>query len=324
MRRGDDAHVDPEGLLPAHAADFALLERPQQLDLHRDRGVSDLVEEERPAVGPLEGALVLRGGSGEGALLVAEELRFEQRFREGAAVDRDERPRRAAAVGMQRTRHQFLAGAALALDHHRGHRVGQGLDLRDHGAHGFRFGDHRPCRELVAERGGEVVDAVAEAAGLGRAAQGRFELVQVERLLDVVIRAGLEGAHAGVDRAVGRHHDHGHAAVELLDAPQNLDAVDVGQHQIRQHQRGALLAEGGHARLARAGDQHLEPPVGGGIAHRGGAVGIILDHQEFDGHAYVPFGLSPGVDPGSAALGTVSRMRAPPPSRPSARIVPPQ
>ena len=53
---GDDAHVDRDGSCAAEPAHHARLERAQQLRLQLERQLADLVEEERAAVGALEGA----------------------------------------------------------------------------------------------------------------------------------------------------------------------------------------------------------------------------------------------------------------------------
>src|SRR5206468_4971965 len=52
-------------------------------------------------------------GVGEGAALVAEQLGFEQRARNGRRRHGDERPPRAAAVVVDRAGDQLLAGARL-------------------------------------------------------------------------------------------------------------------------------------------------------------------------------------------------------------------
>ena len=75
---GDDAHVGLLRLGRADAHEGAGLEHAQQLDLQLERHLGDLVEEQRAAVGALEEALVLAVGAGEAALLVAEELAFDQ------------------------------------------------------------------------------------------------------------------------------------------------------------------------------------------------------------------------------------------------------
>src|SRR4029453_15109370 len=105
------------------------LDHAQQLDLHRRARVADLVEEERAAVGFLEEPAPAPLGAGEGALLEAEELGLEQVVGQRAAVDRDEAPRGARALLVDRARDELLAGASLALDQHRRARRRDARDL---------------------------------------------------------------------------------------------------------------------------------------------------------------------------------------------------
>ena len=78
----DHAHVDGAGLVRADPLDDAVLEHAQQLGLERQRGVADLVEEQRAAVRELELARPLGDRAGEGAAHVAEQLALEQLQRE--------------------------------------------------------------------------------------------------------------------------------------------------------------------------------------------------------------------------------------------------
>ena len=71
----DQPDVDPDGRAAADRIDLAILHGAQQLDLHVERQVADLVEEQRAAMRLDELAGVLLGGAGEGALLVAEQDR---------------------------------------------------------------------------------------------------------------------------------------------------------------------------------------------------------------------------------------------------------
>ena len=94
--RRDHADVHLLGPFRAERLDFALLQDAQQLGLQPDAHRADLVEKDRAAVGQRELAFLGGRGSGERAPDVAEQLRFEQRFRNRRAVDLDERQRRAA------------------------------------------------------------------------------------------------------------------------------------------------------------------------------------------------------------------------------------
>ena len=53
---GDQAHVDLLTSRGAYALDFAVLDDPQQLGLHGQRGFANFVQEHRAAVGVLEQA----------------------------------------------------------------------------------------------------------------------------------------------------------------------------------------------------------------------------------------------------------------------------
>ncbi len=63
VRRRDDAHVDALRCDVADAPDLALLERAQELRLELERELADLVEEDRAAVGRLEGAFAVAIGA---------------------------------------------------------------------------------------------------------------------------------------------------------------------------------------------------------------------------------------------------------------------
>ena len=88
---GDDAHVDLRCVRwPPTRRISRSCERAQELGLQLERELADLVEEQRAAVGALEGARALAVGAGEGAALVAEQLALDERARERR---RSRRPR---------------------------------------------------------------------------------------------------------------------------------------------------------------------------------------------------------------------------------------
>src|SRR5713101_10118981 len=92
VRGDDDADVYGDGAVAANALDFALLENAQQLGLHGEGHVADLIKEQGAAVRLLEFSRVPSGCAGECALLVAEQLRFDQLGGDGSAVQSYKRP----------------------------------------------------------------------------------------------------------------------------------------------------------------------------------------------------------------------------------------
>src|SRR5262245_65153129 len=93
----------------ADALEFALLQHPQQRDLHVGRQLADLVQEQRPARRELEAPEAALRGAGEGAALVPEQLRGDEGGRDRGAVDTDERARSPPRPPMDGTGDELLA-----------------------------------------------------------------------------------------------------------------------------------------------------------------------------------------------------------------------
>ena len=108
--RGDQPYVGLDRFGAAHTLELALLQDAQQLHLRGEVDVANLVEEQRPAVGELEAAFLPRLGAGKRALLVAEQLRFDQAFGQRGTAHFDERLLRAQGAVVNGVRDQLLAG----------------------------------------------------------------------------------------------------------------------------------------------------------------------------------------------------------------------
>ena len=117
----DDPDVDIDGLGAPHAGDLPLLEHPQQLHLHVQRKIADLIQKDRAAVRRLEEALVspvVRPG--ECALLIPEQLGLDQILRNGPAVDLEIWHILSGTIVDQKLGHQLLARSGLPKDQDRG------------------------------------------------------------------------------------------------------------------------------------------------------------------------------------------------------------
>ena len=113
--RRDEAEIALDGLCGPEAIDELLLENAQELGLHLQRKLADLVEEDRPLMGKLELArLSLVAGPREGARLVAEKLRLQKILGNGGAVEPDEGQLVALARPVDGMGEEFLPRAALA------------------------------------------------------------------------------------------------------------------------------------------------------------------------------------------------------------------
>ena len=108
---------------------------------------------------------------------------------------------------MQRVRHDFLAGAGLAFDEHRGprrrhllHQLGHPADL---GGFPDQIGEFVGLPDLL----GELLVLRFQRAAAQRALELHFHLVEIERLGHEMPGPAAHRFDRRVHRAVGRHHD---------------------------------------------------------------------------------------------------------------------
>lgn len=103
----------------------ALLQHAQQSYLKGGTDLADLIEKDGSPPGQREPAGFVFVRTGEGPRFVTEQFRLEERIRESAAIDGDERSLRAGAERVDRSRDEFLAGSRVSEDQH---RAGTGRD----------------------------------------------------------------------------------------------------------------------------------------------------------------------------------------------------
>ena len=115
----DDARVRGQRRSAADAFEAMIVEHPKQLGLDARRQLADLVQEERAAARQLEATRASPVGAGEGALLMSEKLRLDERLGDRRAVDGDERAAPAWRQRVQGAREELFAGAALSRQEHR-------------------------------------------------------------------------------------------------------------------------------------------------------------------------------------------------------------
>src|SRR5690606_10532492 len=149
VRRGDDADIHAHLLLAADPIEFPLLERAQDLHLHVERHLADLVEEERAPAREIELALGRLVRTGERPLLVAEKLALDEVRRNCAAVDRDKGAIGTRRLLMDRARDELLSRPVVANDQHGGVPGRHLFDEPEDLLHGRRAPDDllRPLHE---------------------------------------------------------------------------------------------------------------------------------------------------------------------------------
>ena len=258
----------------AEPSERAFLQHAQQLDLGGRRHLADFVQKERAAIGQLEASLTPVGGARERALLVPEDLAFEQRLGNGRAVDRDERKRGARTELVDRLRHQFLARARLAADEDRcaGRRrlLDHVVDLPHLGA----VADHRPERAVFPQLTPQRLHLAKRFQPLDNLVEQDLQALNVDRLGQVVVRAFLHRFDGRLDRTLRRQEQGRDVCALRLKGAQQAEPVQSRHDQVRddncrskaRHFFKRVLAVG-----CRVGDEspapheQLEPDTRSGI-----------------------------------------------------------
>ena len=222
--RGDDAHVDRDLGAAADALELLLHQDAQDLALRLQRHVGHLVDVERAAMRLLERTDLARSR----VILGAEQLLLDPVGGHGGGVEHHEGRLLALREAVHHAGNQLLAGAAAAADQHAAvggrHAVERGAQL----VHGRRLADH-----LEADDGAllELAHLALQLGGLERAQRDEQQPVGLERLLDVVVGAALDGGDRGLDVAVAGDDDDRQVGVRLLDDVEHLQAVEAAALQ---------------------------------------------------------------------------------------------
>ena len=254
----DDAHVHGFFLGGAQRPHAALLDGAQQLGLHRQRQVTDFVEEQgAPACG-LEVAVAVLRSPGVGALAGTKEFGFQQVFRDGSAVHGDQGAIRALAAGVQGLGHQLLAGARLAMDQHGRHAaryfghalldVADGVGLAHQAIQGgvgtAEFAGRCRCIGRAAGAVAACRTRRGDSAGaLDGRGHHRAELLEVHGLGEVVEGPGAQRLDRVFCRAVSGHDHAALPALLVAQVLQQLHAEPVGQPHVGDHRVKALGLE---------------------------------------------------------------------------------
>src|SRR2546422_11710144 len=173
-------------------ANASLLEHAHQLHLKIGRHVHDFIEKDCAAIGRAEKAFGVADGSSEGALLVAEQLAFDQIFRQRTAVQRHKwsigilKGPHAESIVMNATRHEFLTGSALARDEYGGPIAACCGHLFLDGLHDSAFADDVLKTVSALKLGPKAIDFFLQLFLLDGAPDEQIQLIVVERLLNVM------------------------------------------------------------------------------------------------------------------------------------------
>ena len=238
MGRGDDPDVGADRRAAADRRVFALLQDAQKAGLRLHRHIADLVEEERAAFRLLETALRAGLRAGESALLVPEQLGFDEIARDRRHVQRHERRIAPLAIVMQSLGQELLARPGLAHDHDGQIRLRHARNDTIDVLHGGRAANQR--QRLALPFG--ACDLRAALGFRQGPPDDRDQLLQIERLGQIFVGAFLGRRDGRHQRILGAHDDNRQVRPQLLDARNEIEGVLVGHDDVGDDQIALALA----------------------------------------------------------------------------------
>ncbi len=252
----------------ADRIDLAFLDRAQQLHLHVERQVANLVQEQRTSVRLDEFAAVFFRSARESTLLVAEQNALHEVFRDGAAVDRDERLGAAFARSLNGAGDKFLADACFALDENWNVAGGGLLAEPDDPVHGRTVGDHVLECQRAFGCPPHALDLALQRLDAQRVLDRYLQAFGRNRLDDEVERTRPHRGNDGVDAALGGLHDDRQINAALAHRFHDGQAAGSRHHQVENQKREVAAArtlQQGKRRIAafRRGRIVTDPAHGG-------------------------------------------------------------
>jgi hypothetical protein len=192
---------------------------------------------------------------------VTEQLALDEGLGDGCAVDGHEGLAPPVGQVVDGSRHELLAGAALAEDQDRGGAGGGQLDPPVDLVHALGLAHQLTEAALLAQLVPEEVDLAGERFLLDRLLQQHLKPGGVHRLGEVVEGAVSHGLHGALHRGMPRHQQHGRRAARLPELLEQRQAVHLRQHQIG-HDDGRVLTLHEIERFLAGGSRlHLVAPL---------------------------------------------------------------
>ncbi|GDV47058.1 hypothetical protein ExPUPEC04_01225 [Escherichia coli] len=203
MSRRNQPDINRDGLVAADTLNFALLNRTQQTNLHHRRDIANFIEKQRAAVRLNKAPFPAFVGPGKRPFFVTEQFRLQQGFVERRAVERYQRFFATCATGVNRPGDQLFTGAGIAVDQHRGFRWRDEGDFTEQVLHRRAFTDHTELAGRHRRRFSVNTVCMRE-----RLFQRRLQVIEIQRLDEIIQRPGFQRLYRRLDAGVRGHNQH--------------------------------------------------------------------------------------------------------------------
>ena len=273
-----NARVGLQLLVRTDAMKTAILRHTQQFGLERRGHVGDFIKEDRSPIRHFEPAHALGNRSSEGAFFVPEQLAFQQRFRNRSAVDFDDRSGGARTPGVDHIGQHFFADPAFATDQDPAFRRGDQRSIVKNRLRERTGGDHAGRHHLVgAELHGR------DFGHAGRLLHRREQLIEINRLGQIIERAIAHGADGVADICISRHQQDRQHRVLLARAAQGFQAGHARHSHVRDHHADFFVAQDFERALTRRHRQRIKSLAAQKRIQQAALAGVVIHDQDARG-----------------------------------------
>ena len=252
MRRYHHPHIHAYRLIATNAFHFCFFQHPQQLRLHGQRHVANLIQKNCAVIGLLELSNMPSRCAGERSFLVPEKFRLNQLGRNRRAIQGHKRTPRARTAFVNRSRHQLFSCARFSQDADPRFTHRHALQLRHHALHGCAL----PYNLVLAQALLELPVFAFQPLQLQRILHREQKFFGGDRFLQKIQRARPRSPHRRFNVRLPRHHHDWRGYSLRLQFLEQRQSSFAEHHHIRKDQV-EVLRLGQFQGLARV------------IAHRG-------------------------------------------------------
>ena len=276
--RGNDPHIHPHGHVATHPLKFALLNRPQQFHLQRQRQLAHFIDKQGAAGCDFEFSRLGGDCASKSAFFMPEQLALHQAFGNGAAVNADKRLVVAQAVFMDRLGDDFLAATAFAGNQHRRIALRHTANRLEQVLHHGAATDNQIVRRCHAVLAGQKPFFLL-LADSQRPFQHGSHFRHIGRLYQIVEHAFFHCLHGDADIAKSGQQDNLDLRHLLVNDFESLHAFHHRHAQIHQYHSRIDLAAFFHALQAIFGLKRLIAGLAHDFTQQMTHIQFIIDNQ---------------------------------------------
>src|SRR5580692_43680 len=232
MRSHYHPHIHTHRLVATNALHFSFFQHPQQLGLHGQRHIANLIEKNRAVIRLLEFPNMPAARSGERSLLMSEKFRFNQLRWNRRTVQSHKRSRGPRTAFMNRPRHQLFPRPRLPEDANPRLTSRYPFHLRHHALHSRTL----PNDFVFAQPLLELPVLALQSLQLQRILHRQQKFLGRDRLLQKIQGPQPRSPHRHFDIRLPRHHHHrSHNSLRLQFLQQRQPTFPRHHHIRKDH-----------------------------------------------------------------------------------------